>query len=152
MKNLANILFLIGITIFSAIYYLQVMGQSNNFEHHAVITFTIITLGILLLIQLLLDIRKLNMDDIKNFLQAIGIGKIIKNQTIILLILLTIYLFFINLLGYFVSSFLFFAIVVYWLGSRSWKQILLVPFIILVCIYMLFVTFLNQNVISGFLI
>lgn len=152
MKNLSNILFLLGVTIFSTIYYLQVMGQSKNFEHHAVITITVTTLGALILIQLLFDIRKLDRKEIQKFFQTKGLGKLLKSKTLILLLFLTIYLFLISWLGYFVSSFIFFAVVIYWLGSRSWKQVLLVPFITLVCIYLLFVTFLNQNVISGNLI
>ncbi|SFB37763.1 Tripartite tricarboxylate transporter TctB family protein [Lentibacillus halodurans] len=147
MKYLGNIIFVIFLVGFGIVYYLEVLAQARDFEHHAMISIIFAVLVLLAMLSVISDVRSWLKES-----EKINISWSNFKKPLVFLILMSGYLAAVNILGFFTASFIFFIITAFWLGARNWKELILVPAVILTLTYWLFVVFLNQRVISGIFI
>jgi len=147
MKHIGNVVLVLFFVGYGAFYYLEVLSQASRFEHHAMITFIFVALAILALISLVGDVRAL----IKNK-EPMGFAWVSEKKPIVFLVAMTLYLVFIPVLGFFLSSFIFFVSIAVWMGSRKWKEYFLVPVVMLGVVYVLFIVLLGQRITSGFIV
>jgi hypothetical protein len=146
MKYIGNIIIVLFLLAYSTVYYIEVIIQAKKFEDHAVISIAYIALVIFSLTMIILDLKKW-LKSREQFVISWSQAK----KPIFFFAMLTGYLVSIYFLGFFTSSFMFFIVAAYWLGSRNWKELILIPLVILTVVYALFVVFLNQRIVSGFL-
>lgn len=157
-NRIANILFLLVIIVFSVRYYIQVQALPTYEEREVVgIVFWLLMFFVIIEICSMVSKSLSGKDRIHKGKISLSSFKKVKSlicsndKDLILLLISLAYLPAILILGFFISSFVFFAVLSYALGSRSAKELILTPSIILVVIYVFFVTLLNSKFPKGIL-
>lgn len=154
MKKIGNIIFLIFVVIISTAYYFDVSGLPD-IEERIYVYFLYWALLILILIEIVKNIKEIlaekNEDDtnIINYFKGLSI---LKNKQIILGGSLVIYVVMTQYIGFFISSFMYFIGLTYFLGTRGIKGVIVVPAGLCVVIYILFVSLLGINLPQGLII
>jgi len=152
-ERIGNIIFLLVITAFAFIYYLDVMSLPHREEK--IVVFTLFWLLIVFvsinIVQLFMEYRKSEQDEKiqnKNNKKA----HVLKDdKRLILLISLVIYVLLVKIIGFFVTSFLFFIVLSWLLGTRKISTLIFVPSVIVMLTYFFFVKLLNVNIPTGIL-
>ncbi|MFD1414515.1 tripartite tricarboxylate transporter TctB family protein [Oceanobacillus jeddahense] len=149
--EIKNILFLIVIGVFCGFYYLDILSLPQPEEKNLVI-FLIGGITIFLVLELGRSIYRglKNKYDHKSSLFQ-DIKAWIKSRQFILVVNVILYVIFVPIIGFFIATLLFIALLNYLLNSRKIWEITLLPIVLLILIYLLFVTLLGINLPTGIL-
>ncbi|GAK03001.1 hypothetical protein JCM19037_1278 [Geomicrobium sp. JCM 19037] len=149
--EIKNLLFLFAIGAFTVYYYLDVQALPEPEER---ILVEVISGGLFILLGIrgswsIYKIIRLRNDE-TSFLQDILTW--LKNKQAMLLLSFILYVIFIPILGFFTSTVLFFIGINYYLKSRKWWEMTILPVVVISLIYFIFVFFLQVNIPTGLLI
>lgn len=150
-QELKNITFLIFISILILIYYLDVQTLPQPEEKNLVI-FLVYGIGIFIAVEIIKSVSKgvkNKADNKSSFFQ--DIKSWIKSRQAILVLSIIIYVALIPYIGFFATSILFVIVLNFLLESRKLWELTILPVILLVFIYILFVVLLNINLPKGIL-
>jgi hypothetical protein len=155
---IANILFLLVVIVFSVRYYIQVQALPT-YEEREVVGIVFWLLMFFVIVEMISIVSKFlsGKDHIPQGKISFSPFKKLKNsifsrdKDLILLLISFAYLPAIFMVGFFTSSFIFFAVLNYALGSKSTKELILTPSLVLGVIYLFFVILLNSKFPKGIL-
>jgi hypothetical protein len=151
-RELKNIIFLVFISVFITIYYFDVQGLPQPEEKNLVI-FLIWGIGILIVIEMIRSIIKgvkNKSNDDNSFFQ--DVSEWIKSRQAILVFSIVLYIILIPYIGFFVTSILFTVILNILLKSRKVWELTILPIVLLLFIYVLFVVLLGIHLPTGLFI
>ncbi|MGP4079987.1 tripartite tricarboxylate transporter TctB family protein [Pseudalkalibacillus sp. R45] len=148
--ELKNILFLLGIGSFALFYFLDVKNLPDPQEKNLV-TMLIIGLAVLLTIEasrsIYKGIRKKNQEKMSTFK---GWRLWIKNKQIILVFSLIGYVILVPIIGFFVTTLGFVLLMNLLLENRKWWEMTVLPFVLLLIVYTMFVWLLGVDLPQGY--
>lgn len=151
VHEIKNILFLIAIAVFSFVYYLDVRKLPEPEEKNLVLML-LMGLGILLVVEtgrsLIRGFKNKNEGKtafFKDFMDWF------KGKQALLLISVVVYVILTPIIGFFVTSFLLLVFLNYRLESRKIWELIVIPLVLLLLIYVLFHILLGVDLPKGFL-
>ena len=148
MGYIANIIFLLVLVIYTVYYYFDTLSLKHLEEKMVVITIAAVFICAVLIniIQIIKDMKN---DSKENVIPKINLKKTFSDRRLIFLLFTVAYLILIKILGFFISSFIYFLFLSRLLGEKRFKVLLGVPVIMLGVIFIFFVMFLGIHLPKG---
>jgi len=156
-KRYANVLFLFVCTILSIAYYFQIKNRIY-IQQRITISFLVPFFLFFTLLSLILEINKIikeqkfkNITSSEVFLQMIS-HMSLKNEKVLLVALLILYIFVIYFFGFYLSSLIFIPLTMYIYGIKNKYYLIILPIVFLSLFYVGFQVLLRVEIFKGILL